>query len=94
MLAIPISGHAAARIQQRAVQPEIVEYLLDFGRHEYDHLGGVIYYFDKRGRERLLKAIGKRNYLRVEHSLDAYAVFAVDGELVTVGHRYKRITHH
>jgi hypothetical protein len=32
MLSMPVTHHAVARMQQRAVRPEIVDYLLDFGR--------------------------------------------------------------
>ena len=94
MLNIPVTKHAVARMQQRAVGPEIVNYLLDFGRCEHHQRGALLYYFDKRGRQRLQKITGKEAYRRLEHALDAYAVVSNDGALVTVGHRYKRITHH
>lgn len=94
MLSISVTNHAVARMQQRAVGPEIVDYLLDFGRCEHHQHGALLYYLDKRGRQRLQKIAGKETYRRLEHALDAYAVVSNDGELVTVGHRYKRINHH
>lgn len=94
MLNIPVTSHAIARMQQRAVSPEIVDYLLDFGRCEYYQRGALLYYFDKRGRQSLQKITRKEAFRRLEHALDAYAVVSNDGELVTVGHRYKRINHH
>ena len=94
MLNIPVINHAVARMQQRAVFPEIVDFLLDYGRCEYHQRGAQLYYLDKRGRQRLQKIAGKDTYRRLEHVLDAYAVVSKDGALVTVGHRYKRITHH
>ena len=94
MLSMPVTHHAIARMQQRAVRPEVVHYLLDFGRCEHHHYGALLYYFDRRGRERVLRVAGSDAYRRMEHALDAYAVVSGDGELVTVGHRYKRINHH
>ena len=94
MLCMPVTHHAIARMQQRAVRPEIVDYLLDFGRCEHHHYGALLYYFDRRGRERVLRVAGHDAYRRMEHALDAYVVVSGDGELVTVGHRYKRINHH
>lgn len=94
MLSMPVTHHAIARMQQRAVRPEIVVYLLDFGRCEYHHYGAQLYYLDRRGRERVRRVAGSDAYRRMEHALDAYAVVSGDGELITVGHRYKRINHH
>ena len=94
MLSIPVTHHAVARMQQRAVRPEIVDFLLHFGRCEHHQRGALVYYLDKRGRLRLQKVAGRDSYRRLEHALDAYAVVSNDGELVTVGHRYKRINHH
>ena len=94
MLSMPVTNHAVVRMQQRAVRPEIVDYLLDFGRCEHHQHGALLYYFDRRGRERLRRAAGSDAYRRLEPALDAYAVVSGDGELVTVGHRYKRINHH
>ena len=94
MLSIPVTHHAVARMQQRAVRPEIVDFLLDYGRCEHHQRGALLYYLDKRGRQRLQKVAGRDTYRRLEHALDAYAVVSSDGELVTVGHRYKRINYH
>jgi len=94
MLSMPVTRHAVARMQQRAVRPEIVDCLLDFGRCDYHHYGALLYYFDRRGRERLRRAAGSDAYCRLEPALDAYAVVSCNGELVTVGHRHKRINHH
>lgn len=93
MLNIPASDHAVARMQQRAVRPEVVDCLLDYGRRMHDHHGALLYYFDGRARERIRRDKGCDAYQQLEQSLDAYAVVSMDGELVTVGHRFKRLRH-
>ena len=60
MLSIPVTNHAVARMQQRAIFPEIVDFLLDYGRCEHHQRGAVLYYLDKRGRQRLEKSPAKR----------------------------------
>lgn len=89
-----LTHHARARLQQRGIPPLVVERLLDFGREEHDHQGGRIVYFDRRARARLEKAVGGETYRRIERHLDAYAVVAETGEVITVGHRTHRINHH
>lgn len=91
MLSMPVTHHAVARMQQRAVRPEIVDYLLDFGRCEYHHYGAQIYYLDRRGRERVRRVAGSDAYRRMEHALDAYLVIGENDCVVTVGHRTHRI---
>lgn len=88
---LTMTNHARTRIQQRGIPEVIVENLLDFGREAYDHHGGRIIYFDRRAREELRRTCGKDTYKRLEARLDAYAVVASDGDVITVGHRVRRI---
>lgn len=88
---LTMTNHARARIQQRGIPEVVVENLLDFGREAYDHLGSRIFYFDRRARQALRRACGKETYKRIEARLDAYAVLAPSGDIVTVGHRTRRI---
>lgn len=83
--------HAQARMQQRAIPPAVIEALLDFGQEEHDHHGGCILYFDKAARRRLER---ERLDRVLERCLDAYAVVAESGEIITVGHRDRRIRRH
>lgn len=89
-----LSNHARARLQQRGIPANVIETLLDFGREEYDHRGSRIVYFDRRTRCQLQRAVGQASYKRIERHLDAYAVVAGSGEVITVGHRKQRINHH
>ena len=88
---LAVSPHARARMQQRGIRAQAVEALLDFGRTRHVHSGGrELVYFDKKARDRLLKAnpAAAREMSRLRRT---YAVLAGDGSVVTVGHRFKRI---
>jgi hypothetical protein len=89
-----LTHHARTRLQQRGIPHAIIERLLDFGREEHDHRGSRILYFDRRARAQLQRAVGSDSYKRIERHLDAYAVVAKTGEVITVGHRTHRINHH
>ena len=86
-----LTKHANVRIQQRGIPTAVVENLLDFGREVHDHHGGLIVYFTQRAREALRRACGNEKYKRIERHLDVYAVVAISGDIVTVGHRTRRI---
>ena len=86
-----LTNHARTRIQQRGIPEAVVESLLDFGRETYNHRGGLVVYFNRRAREGVRQACGKEIYKRMEAHLDAYAVVGHSGNIVTVGHRTRRI---
>ena len=86
-----MTKHAHARIQQRGIPTAVVENLLNFGREVQDHHGGLILYFNRRARETLRRAKGNERYKRIEGYLSTYAVVAMSGDIVTVGHRTRRI---
>lgn len=83
------SGHARSRMQQRAIRPDALECLLEYGREAFDHRGHVVLYFDKAARRRLSRAAPGRK--DIERLARCYAVLSPGGEVVTVGHRYRRI---
>jgi hypothetical protein len=91
---LTLTYHAQARLQQRGIPALVIESLLDYGRKEYDHRGGRVIYFDHRARKRLQRAFDSQAYKFMERHLDTYAVVALDGEIVTVGHRCRRINRH
>ena len=86
-----LTKHAHARIQQRGIPIAVVENLLEFGREAHDHHGCRIMYFNRRDRASLRQSWGEDKYKRIERHLDAYAVVAKRGDVVTVGHRTRRI---
>lgn len=50
-------------------------------------------YFNRRARQRLARAIPKRELKGLEHALNVYAVLDTDGAVVTVGYRTHLINH-
>lgn len=90
---LSLTHHAQSRLQQRGIPPAVVETLLDYGHEEHDHRGSRIVYFDRQARQKLRRAFGKESYKRIESHLDAYAIVADNDEIITVGHRTRRINH-
>lgn len=88
---MPITTHAARRLQQRGIPEDVLPLLMRFGAHEYDKRGGKLVYLTHKGRDRLRKTLGSEGYSRLARALDVYAVVAPDGAVVTVGHRTHRI---
>ena len=91
---LAITRHAQARMQQRAIRADALEHLLEFGREAFDHRGGTVYYFDKSSRRRLERTADRATRARLGKLAGLYAVVSGSGEVVTVGHRYRRIARH
>lgn len=87
------SHHAAARLQQRAISPLLVDLLLEFGASVPSGDGTSKYYFDKSAKRRVKAYAGPIARVLDEH-LDVYAVVTDDAKVITVGHRYERIRRH
>ena len=84
-----LTRHAQTRMQQRAIRPEVLERLLEFGREAFDHNGGVMLYFDKAARRRLNRvAPGDKDLERLAR---CYAILSTNGDILTVGHRFRKI---
>ncbi len=83
--------HAELRLRQRAIPAIILEWLDEFGAHTKQN-GSELVFFDQESRRRLQRYLG-RLYARVEEFLDAYAILSQDGDVITVGHRYKRMNY-
>ena len=82
--------HAKVRMQQRAIPSSIVNLLLDYGERAPAGHGGEIFYFGKRGRQRVRRSKGPAICRRLEGHWSTYVVVA-DGQVVTCGKRYRRI---
>lgn len=89
-----LKQHASSRMQQRGIKSTTAEYLLSCGSRDHDHRGATILYFDKHARQRLLNQLGAKQLKTIEQQLDTYAVVSGEGEIITVGHRTKRINRH
>ena len=87
-----LTSHARARMQQRAIHPEALECLLEFGREAFDHRGhAVIVYFDKKARSRLERNASGAWREDIGRISRMYAVLSGEGKVLTVGHRDRRI---
>ncbi len=83
--------HAEKRMQQRGIPPLIRDWLFDFGEETYDGQGGIILHFSKRSRRRLERTVGREPIRRMHEWMDSYAVISTDGQLITIGARWKRV---
>jgi hypothetical protein len=88
---LPLTHHAAARLQQRSIPPIVVEWLIEYGATERSGGGTQLHYFTKDTRRRLAKRVGDQVVTRLAALLDAYVVVSSDGVVVTAGHRFRRI---
>jgi hypothetical protein len=87
------SKHASRRMQQRGIPPWVVTWLVEFSQIRYDHRGGIMYYFDRRSRRNLEREVGSRLVARLSDYLNVYVVVSSrDEAVVTVGHRYRRLS--
>lgn len=91
MTNIQLSRHAAVRMQQRGISEFVVNLLLQFGSRRYDHQGAQVIFFDHRAKRRCCGVQGKDVLRQIEQHPDVYLVSALDGELITIGHRCKRL---
>lgn len=87
------SHHAACRMQQRGIAPELVELLLSIGRSAY-HRGRELVYLDRKALAMLQAEYGvPAEYCQ---RLRGHYLVLQDGEIVTVGYKtthFKRDRH-
>lgn len=86
------TDHARARMQQRGIRPDALEALLAYGCARHLHSKGrELVFFDKKARARLKKGNpgAAREAARFRRT---YAILGSDGTVITVGHRYRRVT--
>ena len=81
-------------MQQRGISRRAVDYLLAYGRESYDHRGCQIIWLDKRARQQACDQDGAAAMSKLGKSLNTYAVVDLNGNVITVGHRFKRIWRH
>jgi hypothetical protein len=84
--------HAEVRMQQRCIDPLIVEWAIRYGAKTHDGRGGVKRYFDKRSRKALARDVGDRVVDLLSPLLNTIVIHsATDDTIITVAHRTKRI---
>ena len=83
--------HALKRSSQRGVSERAIEYILEHGTSKYDGHGGVVHFLNKKEKKYINK-----NEQEIFNRFDRFKnLFVVtssySGEVITVGHRYRRI---
>lgn len=86
---ITVTHHAQARLQQRGVDPRVVELLMEYGESMYSHGCRVFHFCSHKAKSRLRSSLPESEWKGVERKLNSYAVVSAEGDLVTVGRRYK-----
>ena len=91
MESITMTRHATIRQQQRGISEAVLACLMQFGKSRHDNRGSEILYFDKRAKKRCLTTVGKEAYRKLDGCFNVYAVRSLNGSLLTIGHRFKRL---
>lgn len=87
---LTLSQHAGLRMQQRCINPTIIDYLQEFGESNHDGKGACVLTFGKKAKYQLRKTLNKKEYAKIESKLKAYAVVSLDGHIITVGYQQQR----
>ena len=89
---LPLTRHAAQRMLQRALRPDAVSVLLDYGR-ETRCRGASLFHLDRAARRSIAQDLGPEALRRLRDHLDILVVAGEQGRIVTVSHRTARVRH-
>lgn len=85
-----MTSHALERSQQRCIPPLIIHWLCQYGSRKRSSNGTLFCYFDKQSLRLISSDVGNVVIRRLSSLMNVYLV--IGGEnILTVGHRYKRI---
>lgn len=85
-----LTKHARARVQQRGIAPFVLDLLVRYGTSERADDGASLYHFDKQSRRRVEAYVGGLSR-HLREDLDVYAILSSDGQVITAGHRQRRV---
>jgi hypothetical protein len=85
-----MTNHAMERSHQRCIPPLIIHWLCQYGSRRRNNNGTIVCYFDKKSLRLISSDVGRVVIRRLSGLLNAYLVIA-GNNIITVGHRYKRI---
>ena len=85
-----MTNHALERSQQRCIPPLIIHWLCQYGSRRRSSNGTIVCYFDRKSMRLISSDVGNIVIRRLSGLMNAYLVIAGD-QILTVGHRYKRI---
>jgi len=84
-----ITRHARVRCQQRGIPGRLLDLLLDYGKERHVGHGATVLSFPKGARQRLRRCLPQGEFATLDTHLDVYAVVGSNGQVMTVGHRYR-----
>ncbi|MCW5749616.1 MAG: hypothetical protein KIT81_00600 [Alphaproteobacteria bacterium] len=82
--------HSTERCQQRGIQPDVVDIILDYGARKFRH-GAEVLFMDHRARRAAKAALGARRFARISDRLNTYLVVSNDGDIITAAPRKRRL---
>ena len=85
-----MTNHALERSQQRCIPPLIIHWLCQYGSRKRSNNGTILCYFDKKSMRLISSDVGQVVIRRLSSLMNVYLVIA-GNQIITVGHRYKRI---
>ena len=85
-----MTNHALERSQQRCIPPLIIHWLCQYGSRKRNNNGTIICYFDRKSLRLIASDVGHVVIRRLSSLMNAYLIITGD-QIITVGHRYKRI---
>lgn len=85
-----MTSHALERSQQRCIPPLIIHWLCHYGTRKRSSNGTIMCYFDKKTLRLIASDVGHVVIRKLSGLMNAYLVIAGD-QIITVGHRYRRI---
>ncbi|WP_373509803.1 hypothetical protein [Thiocapsa sp.] len=85
-----LTCHAQTRMQQRAISELVVDLVLSLGVEAHDYQGAAFYSLQDRKCRRSLARDLRRAADKLESKDGLFAVAGAQGELITVGHQYRR----
>lgn len=83
--------HAGIRAQQRGIDRSVLDCLLQYGRHEHDHMGCEVVMFDEGSLAEVARREPRGLWCKADEARSLYAVVNSDGMVVTTGHRFRRV---
>ena len=86
-----LTTHAGVRAQQRGVDRSVLACLLQYGKHEHDHMGCEVVTFDDGILDEVARRESRALSIRVAAARSLYAVVDSNGKVVTTGHRFRRV---
>ena len=84
-----ITKHAATRIQQRGVPPQIVKSIIDHGTTRRVPGNAVARFMSRKDFKALQQMLPKNDCVKLEKYKNVYIVMK-DSQILTVGHRTRR----